>query len=196
MHEHRPGQFRFFERFSCISNRYLVIQPCLTCCHSHLSCDGWSLSEGLLKKTTTHCSVLFYFIIILFLFYLYTVLWVCFRKMHWRRDMLQPIGCLLTLTVADPIFLPLLCLCHVHLITAYGEELWWTLSPGKYNCCVLSVSLERAASSLMRLTFEIELPTVTDWELLTPEFATLLQRSSVRDSVVPGKGVDSRKCVD
>lgn len=65
MHEHRPGQSCFFERFSCISNRYLVIQPCLTCCHSHLSCDGWSLSEGLLKKTTTHCSVLFYYYFIL-----------------------------------------------------------------------------------------------------------------------------------
>ena len=94
-----------------------------------------------------------------------------------------------TYWVTDPIFLPLLCFCKpVHLIAAYGEELWWTLVPGKCNCSVLSVSLERAASSLMTLTLEIETSAVTGWELLPPELLTLLQRSSGRVSIVPGKG--------
>lgn len=188
MHEHWPGQSRFFEWFSCVSNRYLVIQPCLTRCHSHLSCDGWSLSEGLLKETTTHCSVLFYYYFILAL--------PARTSLSLFQKGAQMEGYAATHWVADLVFLPLLCSCPVHLLTEYGEELWWTLSPGKYNCSVLSVSLERAASSLMRLTSEIELSTVTGWELLTPAFVTFLQRSSGRVSIVPGKGVYARECVD
>lgn len=77
-----------------------------------------------------------------------------------------------------------------------SEELCWTLLRWECNYFVLPVSLARVASSLLRLTLEIEMSAVPGWELLPAEWLTLLHRSCGRVSIVPRKRVDVKKCVD
>lgn len=95
------------------------------------------------------------------------------------------------------IFLPLLCFCKPVLhITAESEELFWALLPWKCNYFVFAVSLARVASSLLRLTLEIEMSAVPGSELLPAELLTLLHRSCGRVSTAPGKRVDVKRSVD